>query len=240
MVSKELEDLRKAEDIYSEAAVLNSKNEALKEMMYSKETALIVLSREMKLETERLQKLENSVTEEKYQLEVLRKNIQLEFMENQKKHARIQESLEDAQNISDDIQKQRQDLETKISTARSELSSLDYKVWEEKQLIILLRQALHTFCQINGTAIKIPELTDDHRWLIIDFLKSEITPIPVKSTANPDQITAEEEQEEVIKEELIATEPVETIKELRTVYEERFWKRPFNGWNTEQLLSKLK
>jgi len=41
-------------------------------------------------------------------------------------------------------------------------------------LLLVFRQALHTYVQFNGTEIKIPELTNEHKQFIAKTLLEEV------------------------------------------------------------------
>lgn len=86
--------------------------------------------------------------------------------------ADIQASEQNATTIHENIQKERQQAEREKLEARTENNSAEYNKGIAQQLIAAFRQALHTYAQINGTAIQIPELTDEHKvWIAEDLLR---------------------------------------------------------------------
>lgn len=86
--------------------------------------------------------------------------------------ADIQASEKNATTIHENIQKERQQAEREKLEARTENNSAEYNKGIAQQLIAAFRQALHTYAQINGTAIQIPELTDEHKvWIAEDLLR---------------------------------------------------------------------
>lgn len=61
---------------------------------------------------------------------------------------------------------------------------------------MIMRQALHTFVQVNGTEIRVAEITDAHRLIIIkDLIAQFENPIDIKDVFTPEQIQSAYETE---------------------------------------------
>lgn len=86
--------------------------------------------------------------------------------------SKVKESEENARALHDSIQKDREDAQKKINEARTENASAEYNKGLATQLTASFRQALHTYVQLNGTEIKIPELTNEMKeWIAKDLIK---------------------------------------------------------------------
>jgi len=85
---------------------------------------------------------------------------------------KVKASEENAKILHESIQKSREVAEQKIQEAIRENNSAEYNKGMATMLTASFRQALHTFCQISGTSIKIPELTNEHKeWIAKDLIK---------------------------------------------------------------------
>lgn len=87
---------------------------------------------------------------------------------------RVKESQANAEKLHADIEVSRALAETKIEEARTENNSAEYNKGMAVLLTASFRQALHTYCQISGTAVQIPELTNEHKQWIADDLIRQI------------------------------------------------------------------
>jgi len=184
-------------------------------------------------------------TMETLQLEVLRKQITAESEANSEKLKQINKALEQSKEIFDDINKQRQDIADKMEILNRETSTNDYLKNAEIQAAQQLRQALHSYIQIAGVEIKIPEITDDDRNTVMNFLKREL----LNSWYFDTKLIEEDIYETPDLKEWVKVPVLEEsecmdienldVKWLRLAYKDKFWKYPFMWWNVETLLSKL-
>lgn len=108
---------------------------------------------------------------EQNKLEVLRTTVQNETEEKRQILIRIQESEKNATDMHEIVTKERQALELLKGTVAHESASADYNLGMARNLTACFRQALHTYAQIAGTGIQIPELTEEHKiWIAKDLL----------------------------------------------------------------------
>lgn len=105
-------------------------------------------------------------------LEVQRGEIAQASAEYTEMYAKVKSSQDNAQALHDEIQKDREVAERKIQEARTENNSAEYNKGMATMLTASFRQALHTYCQISGSAIQIPELTNEHKkWIAEDLIR---------------------------------------------------------------------
>ena len=109
------------------------------------------------------------------QMEVQRAEITKLSEEYTALYARVQESQANAEKLHADIEASRALAQTKIEEARTENNSAEYNKGMATLLTASFRQALHTYCQISGTAVQIPELTNEHKQWIADDLIRQIS-----------------------------------------------------------------
>ncbi len=105
-------------------------------------------------------------------LQVLKAKVEEEAAQLQDLKDRVSESERNAVELSNSITEERRQLEIVRQAAANESSCADFNKATAGHLIQVFRQALHSHVQLAGTAIAIPELTDEHKeWIAKDLLK---------------------------------------------------------------------
>lgn len=121
-------------------------------------------------------------------LEVLKAKIEEEASQLHDLKDRVAESERNAVELSNSITEERRALEIVRQAAANESSCADFNKAQAGHLIQVFRQALHSHVQIAGTAIQIPELTDEHKEFIAkDLLKQIGKDAPTTATAPTDE-----------------------------------------------------
>lgn len=150
-------------------------------------------------------------------LEILKGEVEKEKEEKQQILNRIEEANKSTQERSDELIKQHQDAENMKRIAQQEQEAANFIKNESYKLTMIMRQALHTFVQMNGTEVRVKEITDEHRTLIIrDMLTQYENPISAIEIFSPEKIKEAFEaiyltpNEEVVVEEVKT--PVEEVK----------------------------
>lgn len=80
--------------------------------------------------------------------------------ENKTILAKIEESRKQAEETFESIRKEREENERVKYIAQSELSSSEFLKNESYRMLMIFRQALHTFLSVNGHQVRIPDLTE--------------------------------------------------------------------------------
>lgn len=83
-------------------------------------------------------------------------------LENQTILERIKEAQDNSQVTFDLISKERAENERIKTIAQQEVASADFIKNEAYRMTMIFRQALHTYLSVNGTEVRIPELTEAH------------------------------------------------------------------------------
>lgn len=148
-------------------------------------------------------------------LEILKAEVEKEKIEKENQAERIELANKEAAETYDRVHDERVKAEAIKQTAQQEQEAANFIKNEAYKLTMIMRQALHTFVQVNGTEIRVAEITDAHRLLIIrDLIAQFETPIEIQAVFTPEQIKAEYEA-------LFLT-PVEgTVEETKLVSEEK-------------------
>lgn len=142
----------------------------------------------------------NLLKTEELRIEQLKTATSDEALKNSDILKRIEESRTDAQKNADILRSESEKFVALQQSANSDRSNLDYLIQQGRGLVAVIRQATHTYCQLNGTAIKIPELTDDMKAIvarsIAPFLFTNDT--IVNSKVFDTLVTEEDKQEEIL------------------------------------------
>lgn len=87
------------------------------------------------------------------------------------------------------MQEERLKAEAIKTTAQQEQEAANFIKNEAYKVTMIMRQALHTFVQVNGTEVRIAEITDAHRLIIIkDLLAQCETPIEIQELFTLEQV----------------------------------------------------
>ena len=122
-------------------------------------------------------------------LEILKAEVEKEKIEKENQAERIELANKEAQEIYDRVHDERVKAEAIKTTAQQEQEAANFIKNEAYKVTMIMRQALHTFVQVNGTDVRVPEITDAHRLIMIrDFLAQCETPIEVSALFTPEQI----------------------------------------------------
>lgn len=80
--------------------------------------------------------------------------------------------------------------------AQQEVNAAEFAKMEAHKLVLVFRQALQTFIQVNGLEVRVPEVTEaDKRFIIKDLI--EQCPTFDYATTFPDRLVVVEEKETV-------------------------------------------
>lgn len=155
----EAERIRLANE--QESAELESKILESKRLSGSREDELEAIKAEREaLETERRKQ------------EIARDEVEKISLENQETLKRITEAQENANKLFNEIAVERQENERIKAITQNEIGSADFIKNEAFRMVQIFRQALHTFVQLNGTQVRIPEIAvDDLRFLVNDLIR---------------------------------------------------------------------
>lgn len=124
------------------------------------------------LELEALEKEKEGIIQEGKKTKITKNQIEKEAEENRLILERIKEAQAGAEETFANIQKERQENERLKTIAQSEVASADFIKNEAYRLVMVFRQALHTFVQVNGTTVRIVDLTDeDMKFVARDILE---------------------------------------------------------------------
>ncbi len=100
------------------------------------------------------------------------KELEKATAEHNKAREEAEESRKGAEALHEEVNKAREIAERAKQEAYTENNSAEYNKGMAKQLLEVFRQSLHTYVQLNGTEIKIANLTDEHKvWIAQDLLK---------------------------------------------------------------------
>lgn len=174
---------------------------------------------------------------EKLHLEAMREESIKAVDENRAVLEEINKAKAGSEQLMADINEARQKAEDRRVAAQNEISSASYIQDTARNMMTCFRQALNTYIQLNGQAIQIPEITDEHRLFIVKDMLSQITtPWDLESIGITGELAGDEVKEETpdVKVEM------EELAVLRKQYKEKFQKNYFPGWGVEELKSKLK
>jgi len=209
------------------SAEINSKKDELK----AREIEATTMSNARKGE---IKAIEDNIAQqetEKLHLEAMRDEATKATDESRLVLEEINKARAGSEILMNDINAAREKAEDRRIAAQSEISSASYALDMAKNMMLVFRQALNTYIQLNGQAIQIPEITDEHRIFIVkDMLSQMTTPWDLPSIG----ITIERSQEEAEVQEEMAE-----LADLRKRYEEKFQKKGFNGWGIAEFRSKL-
>jgi hypothetical protein len=151
-------------------------------------------------------------------LEILKGEVEKEKAEKEQILARIEEANKSTQERSDELIKQHQDAENMKRIAQQEQEAANFIKNESYKLTMIMRQALHTFVQMNGTEVRVKDITDEHRTLIIrDMLSQYETPVSIADFFSPEAIKLAFEALSVTTSTPIVVEEVKTpVEEVKT------------------------
>lgn len=99
---------------------------------------------------------------EKKKTEQMKEETEKMVLENQTILERIKEAQDNSQVTFDLISKERAENERIKTIAQQEVASADFIKNEAYRMTMIFRQALHTYLSVNGTEVRIPELTEAH------------------------------------------------------------------------------
>lgn len=132
--------------------------------------------RQHKIDLARKERAE--VEQERAKLAVLKNAVEKERAENEAILARIEQARDDAAGFSEKANAEMRKAENDKRIAQEEQGAANYIKTEAYNLMIVFRQALNTFVQMNGTTIQISDITDEHRKFIIKDLYAQMTEKP--------------------------------------------------------------
>jgi hypothetical protein len=169
-----LEMINKGKILNQENLKLEAKNKQLSDEAESKvkEAAYLKSSREWELKA--IEEAQTKLNIERKHLETLKNEIQKQSAENTEILKEVNRSKADIQNQFDELHKFKQDNEILRNNAQRDINSSDYLLWVLRNMVMVFRQELTRFIQINGSQVRIAELTNEHRQIIIDDLKKQI------------------------------------------------------------------
>lgn len=136
---------------------------------------------------------------EKTKTAQMKEETERQVLENQEILARIKEAQDTAQVTFDLISKERAENERIKTIAQQEVSSADFIKNEAYRMTMIFRQALHTYLSVNGTEVRIPELTDEHRIFVAKELIAQSPSFDIKTVFPeyfPQEVVSEEKTEE--------------------------------------------
>lgn len=166
---------------------------------------------------------------ESIRLERMRDEATKATAENRAILAQIEEAHAAGRKTMDEINAARQNAEDRRIAAQAEISSASYATEMAKNMMMVFRQALNAYVQLAGQAIQIPEITDEHRRFIAKDLISQCAETPENETDEP---ILPQGKNDIVSE-------IEELASLRKQYEEKFQKKVFNGWSSEELKAKI-
>lgn len=183
--SEKQEIQKERETIQTEREALEAtKNEIerLKLDIENERATLLALETESKrlssgrsLELEALEKEKEGIIQEGKKTKITKNQIEKEAEENRQILERIKEAQAGSEETFANIQKERQENERLKTIAQSEVASADFIKNEAYRLVMVFRQALHTFVQVNGTTVRIADLTDeDMKFVARDILEQVV------------------------------------------------------------------
>lgn len=204
-----------AERAKSEAERIAEENKQAQAEVDSKvlETKRLSENRKQQIEDAKAEKEANETACRR--LEILKGEVEKEKIEKENQAERIELANKEAQEIYDRVHDERVKAEAIKATAQQEQEAANFIKNEAYKVTMIMRQALHTFVQVNGTEVRVPEITDAHRLIIIrDFLAQCENPIEVSALFTPEQIKSAYE--------VLFLTPVEgTVEETKLVTEEK-------------------
>jgi hypothetical protein len=115
-------------------------------------------------------------------------------LENQTILERIKEAQDNSQVTFDLISKERTENERIKTIAQNEIASADFIKNEAYRMTMIFRQALHTYLSVNGTEVRIPELTEAHMVFVAKELIAQCPSFDMK-TEFPEYFPKEVEEE---------------------------------------------
>lgn len=204
-----------AERAKSEAERIAEENKQAQAEVDSKvlETKRLSENRKQQIEDAKAEKEANEAACRR--LEILKGEVEKEKIEKENQAERIELANKEAQEIYDRVHDERVKAEAIKTTAQQEQEAANFIKNEAYKVTMIMRQALHTFVQVNGTEVRVPEITDAHRLIMIrDFLAQCENPIEVSALFTPEQIKSAYE--------VLFLTPVEgTVEETKLVTEEK-------------------
>lgn len=129
------------------------------------------LSSQRKDETNALETKRSEAETATKRMEEQVKELEKATAEHEKARKGSEESRKGAEILHDEVNKSRETAERARQESISENNCAEYNKGMAKNLLEVFRQALHSYCQINGTAIQIAELTNEHKkWIAKDLM----------------------------------------------------------------------
>lgn len=107
-----------------------------------------------------LQNERQAIETEAKRTEILKKETTAVTEENRVILEKIEEARTQAEETFEAIRKEREENERIKNIAQAEVGSADFIKNEAYRLLMIFRQALHTFLSVNGHTVRIPDLTE--------------------------------------------------------------------------------
>lgn len=155
----------------NEAERMRLENEKVSAELESKilEAKRLSSGREDKLEAIRLERAEVDTELKKTQL--LKDETTAEAERNREILEKIEEAQKGANETFDSVRAERAENERIKAIAQAEVGSADFIKNEAHRLVMIFRQALQTYISVNGTTVKIPDLTlEDLKFVAKDII----------------------------------------------------------------------
>lgn len=128
--------------------------------------------REASLEAIKLEKA--AVDTELKKTQLLKDETTAEAERNREILEKIEEAQKSAAETFDTVRAEREENERIKAIAQAEVGSADFIKNEAHRLVMIFRQALQTYISVNGSTIKIPELTIEDLKFVAKDLISQI------------------------------------------------------------------
>lgn len=106
--------------------------------------------------------------------EILKKETTQVFEENKAILAKIEDAQSQAEVTFEAIRKEREENERIKTIAQAEVGSADFIKNEAYRLLMIFRQAMHTFLTMNGHKISIPDLKEEDLKFVAKDIISQI------------------------------------------------------------------
>lgn len=158
----------------AEAERIRLDNERVSAELESKiaEAKRLSSGREDKLEAIRLERAEVDTELKKTQL--LKDETTAEAERNKEILEKIEQAQKDASETFDTVRAERAEIERIKAIAQAEVGSADFIKNEAHRLVMIFRQALQTYISVNGTTVKISDLTQEDLKFVAKDLISQI------------------------------------------------------------------
>lgn len=158
----------------AEADRIRIDNEKVSAELESKilEAKRLSSGREGTLESIRVEKAE--VDTERKKTEILKEETTKIMEENKVILEKIEESRSGAEETFEAIRQERAENERIKAIAQAEVGSADFIKNEAHRLVMVFRQALQTFISVNGSTVRIPDLTPEDMKFVAKDIISQI------------------------------------------------------------------